>query len=45
MLCPKCGQATDDMSGHDCSAVVANKRTKTADFPDKKHKVFSITPS
>jgi hypothetical protein len=39
VYCNKCGDLIDDVSDHDCSATVAQKRTKTVDNPADLQKV------
>jgi hypothetical protein len=40
--CNKCGDLIDDISGHDCSAVVTQKRTKTDVTPAELQKVAAV---
>jgi hypothetical protein len=40
--CNKCGDLIDDISGHDCSTTVAQKRTKTVDAPADLQKVAAV---
>ncbi len=42
VYCNKCGDLIGDVSGHDCSATVAQKRTKTDDTPADLQKVVAV---
>jgi hypothetical protein len=42
VYCNKCGDLIDAVSGHDCSATVAQKRTKTVDTAADLQKVAAV---